>query len=117
LIIQTSRTDQELLKALVSGHSEHFLAAEMERRKSADFPPFGSLIAMEVDVDHDADELIRSAVGSSATVRGPARMRDRMRWLIQGDDLTVARISLRAAVGGLRQQGARVRVDADPIDL
>lgn len=117
LIIQTSRPDQELLKALVSGHSEHFLAEELERRKAADFPPFGSLIAIEVDIDHDADDAIRAAVGGSAAVRGPARMRDRMRWLIQGDDLALARISLRSAVGELRQQGARVRVDADPIDL
>jgi primosomal protein N' (replication factor Y) len=117
VLVQTSRTEQELLKALVSGHSQHFLAAELRRREAARFPPFGSLIAIEVDVDHEADATIRSALGSSASVRGPARMRDRMRWLIQGDDLTIARIALRSAVGDLRSQGARVRVDADPIDL
>lgn len=117
LLIQTSRTEQELLRAILSGHSEHFLLAEMQRRKTAGFPPVGALIAIEADVDHDGDQVIRKAIGDSATVRGPARMNDRLRWLVQGDDLTSARLALRTAISGLRQQGARVRVDADPIDL
>lgn len=117
VVIQTSRTDQELLRTLLSGHPQHFLTAESERRRSAGFPPYGSLIAIEIDVDHDADEALRYAIGSSAVVRGPARMRDRVRWLIQGDDLSNARMALRGVVGELRQQGARVRIDADPIDL
>ncbi len=117
MMIQTSRKDQELLKAVVSGHSEHFLTAELARRRAAGFPPYGSLIAVEVDVDHDADAVLRRAIGESAAVRGPARMRDRLRWLIQGDDLTTARLALRTAVEALRHGGARVRVDADPIDL
>jgi primosomal protein N' len=117
VMVQTSRKDQPLLDTLVSGHSRPFLEAEANLREQAGFPPFGSLIAIEIDVDHDADTLIRGAVGEHGVVRGPARMRDRQRWLIQGSDLDQARIGLRSAVGTLRSQGARVRVDADPIDL
>ena len=117
VMVQTSRKDQPLLRTLVAGHAKPFLDAEAELRERAGFPPFGSLIAIEIDVDHEADTLIREAVGEHGVVRGPARMRDRQRWLIQGPDLDQARIGLRSAVGTLRSQGARVRVDADPIDL
>jgi hypothetical protein len=61
--------------------------------------------------------VIRSALADMATVRGPAEMRDRSRWLISGETLTDARIALRGVVDGLRSKGAKVRVDADPIDL
>ena len=44
-------------------------------------------------------------------------LRDRTRWLLQGADLTDAKVRLRPLVRTLRDAGHRVRVDVDPIDL
>jgi hypothetical protein len=60
--------------------------------------------------------VLRAAV-ADATVLGPAPGPIGERWLIQGADLHRTRILLRSAVQILRDGGARVRVDADPIDL
>jgi hypothetical protein len=40
-----------------------------------------------------------------------------MRWLIQGKNLDPARLALRPVLSTLRNKGAKVRVDVDPIDL
>jgi primosomal protein N' len=117
LLLQTSAKEQPVVKALIAGRSDVFLSQESASREAASFPPFGELVAVEVRDGHNADQTLRAAIGFLGTVRGPAAMADRERWLIQGDDLTGARIALRSAVGVLRSQGARVRVDADPIDL
>ena len=117
VLVQTSATDQAVVTALVAGHSDTFIEEETAIRKAASFPPFGELVAIEVRDGQNADETLRKAIGALGTLRGPATMADRDRWLIQGQDLTAAKIALRSAVGVLRSQGARVRVDADPIDL
>jgi hypothetical protein len=57
------------------------------------------------------------AAAVDATVLGPAPGPVGERWLIQGTDLHRTRILLRSAVQTLRDAGARIRVDADPIDL
>lgn len=117
LIVQTSNVSQPVITALGSGRATAFLKEESEVRKRAGFPPFGELIAIETSGGGDADKVIRSATEGLATVRGPAQMRDRLRWLVSGDSLHEARISLRGAVESLRNKGSKVRVDADPIDL
>ena len=117
VLVQTSATDQSVVEALVAGRSDSFIEEETAIRKAASFPPFGELVAIEVGAGPNADQMLRRAIGSLGTVRGPAAMADRERWLIHGDDLTPGKIALRSAVGLLRSQGARVRVDADPIDL
>ncbi len=117
LLIQTSNRSQPVVTALEAGTADEFLIQESSDRLRAGFPPFGELIAIETSGEVDADTVIRSALGDMATVRGPAEMRDRLRWLISGETLTDARIALRSVVDGLRNKGAKVRVDADPIDL
>ncbi len=87
-------------------------------RVEAGFPPGGEVVVVEVeDPPSDAAEQLASAIGRRAQVLGPADHRGRSRWLLQGADLTAARIALRAVVARWREGGARVRVDADPIDL
>ena len=117
VVAQTSAVDQPIVTALETGKAAPFLQEESESRRKARFPPFAELIAIEVAGDADADSILRECIGEAAEVRGPAAMRDRNRWLIQGSDLSDVRIALRGAVGSLRAQGAKVRVDADPIDL
>jgi primosomal protein N' len=89
----------------------------MAERRASNFPPFGELIALEIDRAVPIGDAITTAIGDDARVLGPAPMRDRDRWLIQGTDLTRARIALRQVTGTLRDKGARVRIDVDPIDL
>ena len=117
MLIQTALADQPIVAALISGRSEVFLRDLMEERRSSRFPPFGELIALEIDRAVPVDDAITAAIGNDARVLGPAPMRDRDRWLIQGPDLNRARVSLRRVVGTLRDKGARVRIDVDPIDL
>jgi primosomal protein N' (replication factor Y) len=117
MMIQTSNPDHPVVHALASGHPQRFLGDELGLRTRAGFPPKGSLIAIEVSKGPSVGELLRSATIDPAKIRGPAPMRDRNRWLIQGEDLLATRLALRPVIGKLRADGLRVRVDADPIDL
>jgi primosomal protein N' (replication factor Y) len=117
MMIQTANAHQPIVTALRSGKSGRFLADVMQERRASQFPPFGELIALEIDRTVAVEDTIVTAIGDSARLLGPAPMRDRDRWLIQGADLTNARVGLRHAVGILRDKGARVRIDVDPIDL
>ena len=117
MLVQTANTDQPIVAALRSGRSGDFLAGLMAERRASNFPPFGELIALEIDRAVPIGDAITTAIGDDARVLGPAPMRDRDRWLIQGTDLTRARIALRQLTGTLRDKGARVRIDVDPIDL
>ncbi len=116
-IVQTAEPHQPVLDVLLKGRSEDFLAAELSARTRFGFPPAGSLIAIETDGVHDAGKLLEDHVAPHATVMGPAAVGSRLRWLIQGKDLSRARLALRPVLNTLRSNGARVRVDVDPIDL
>jgi primosomal protein N' (replication factor Y) len=117
MLIQTALVDQPIVTALRSGRSGPFLDDLMSERRASRFPPFGQLIALEIDRSVPVGDTITAAIGDAARVLGPAPMRDRDRWLIQGSDLTQARVALRQVAGTLRDKGARVRIDVDPIDL
>lgn len=116
-IVQTTKPNQPVVVALASGRSEEFLADELVTRTRFGFPPAGSLIAIETDGAHDAAELLEEHVAQYAMILGPAEVGDRMRWLIQGEELDPARLALRPVLNTLRSKGAKVRVDVDPIDL
>lgn len=116
-VIQTADPNQPVVEALVHGRSQDFLLTELASRRRFGFPPIGSLIAIETDEPHDASDVLLEAVGSHASVLGPATVGERRRWLIQGSGLDSVRLALRPVVSALRSKGARVRVDVDPIDL
>ncbi len=116
-LVQTSVVKQEVVEALIKGRSAAFLERELISRRKFGFPPVGSLIAIESDGKHDAESLLSDGLSGIATVLGPAVVRDRLRWLIQGRDLEQARLALRPILTTLRGRGAKVRVDVDPIDL
>lgn len=121
MLVQTSDPDQPVVRTLVAGHPETFLAEELTTRRRSGFPPFGSLLALEVSrIDDEsvaalARDLPEDLPG--ATVLGPAESGDRVRWLVAGADLLDAKLRLRGIVGTLRDRGLQVRVDVDPIDL
>lgn len=117
-LVQTSLPAHPVIIALRAGRPMEFLSAELATRELALLPPVGELIALEVrgvDAEH-ADGVIRSAA-VAASVRGPAIDGHVARWLIQGTDLSEARLRLRSTVQALRDGELTVRIDADPVDL
>jgi len=114
-LIQTSLPDHPVFTALRKGDSGAFMEEVLGRRSLTGFPPVGELIAVETDAGEASSDLSEAA--RDAVLLGPAEEGDRYRWLIQGRDLTRVRVRLRVAVQRLRDAGARVRVDADPVDL
>ena len=114
-LVQTSLSGHRVFEALRSGEPMDFMSETLRKREASGFPPIGDLIALETDAS-DAGPPLSKAVGD-ASLLGPAREGDRDRWLIQGRDLSAVRLRLRSAVQHVRDGGARVRVDADPVDL
>ena len=114
-LVQTSLSGHRVFDALRSGDPMDFMKETLRRRETSGFPPVGDLIALETDAT-DAGEALKDAAGA-ASLLGPAREGDRDRWLIQGRDLSAVRLRLRSAVQHMRDGGARVRIDADPVDL
>lgn len=88
----------------------------MERARDG-LPPSSEMLALElrgpIESAEVSDALADAAFG---TVMGPADAGEGHRWLLQGS-LGRARLALRPLVQSWRDRGARVRVDADPIDL
>ncbi len=118
LMVQTSQPNHPVITALRRGDPLEFLASELAVRSTLGFPPIGELIVLEVrNAGPQSGSTIDEAVGDDATVYGPATVPRGLRWLIQGARLTPVRMRLRVAVQQLRDAGAAVRVDVDPLDL
>jgi primosomal protein N' (replication factor Y) len=118
MVVQTADPAHPALEALRRAEPLPLLEAESAARAATGFPPWGEIIALEAaGAPGRADEELRAAVDGRGEVHGPARGGGRSRWLLQGRDLHGPRVMLRRLVQDWRDGGARVRVDADPIDL
>ena len=119
LIVQTSDPTHHAIVAIRRADPMGFHEVELEQRRTYGFPPVGELLVIEArdleDVESAHSELV--SIGSTLLVMGPADNRGRTRWLIQAPDLSAFKTSLRPIVGRWRDNGAAVRIDADPIDL
>lgn len=117
-LLQTSNPSHPVIEAIRKAEPIGFMEADSAQRAQAGFPPGGEVLVLEVeDPVADAGEQLVEAIGDRAEVLGPADSGDRTRWLVQGTDLTAARIAVRSVVARWREGGARVRIDADPIEL
>jgi primosomal protein N' (replication factor Y) len=117
-LVQTSDPTHPVFDALRGAVPIPFLVSDAAARAAAGFPPGGELLVVEADAPpEDATDDLVAAVGGRAEVLGPADAGGRTRWLVQGPDITPARVAIRALVARWRDGGARVRVDADPVDL
>ncbi len=118
-MVQTADPGQPAMQALLRADPGPFIRAEARSRRELGFPPGGEVLALEArGVDPvEASEELEGEVGDRAEIHGPAQLENGTRWLLQGPDLGRARVVLRGVVGRWRDAGARVRVDADPIDL
>ncbi|NIA24724.1 MAG: hypothetical protein GWP04_04075 [Gammaproteobacteria bacterium] len=118
LIVQTGQPDHPVIAALRSGDPLPFLEGELRVRQEFGLPPSGEVIVVEVDGGtRDASAALQAAVEAGATLLGPAERAGKLRWLIQGRDLSDVRSSLRQVAQTLRDGGAAVRLDVDPLDL
>jgi primosomal protein N' (replication factor Y) len=118
-LLQTSLPDHPVFVALRKGDPLVFLESERELRVRFGFPPAGQLIIVETRGNlPEASEVWIKEAAAGASVLGPAdRGSGRLRWLIQGPDLTKARNQLRSVVQRWRDADVAVRVDVDPIEL
>ncbi|HEY5889306.1 MAG TPA: hypothetical protein VIW94_01210 [Acidimicrobiia bacterium] len=115
-LLQTSDPDSPLIVALRRGEPIPYLESILAERARDGFPPATEMLAIEVkgaDPESVSADIAASAPGM---VMGPVPSGDGLRWLLQGD-LGLVKTELRRVVQRLRDSGAAVRVDADPIDL
>jgi primosomal protein N' (replication factor Y) len=118
MMVQTSQPSHPVIAALRRGDPVDFLEAELSAREDLGFPPAGEIIVIEVrDSPVDQSALLAGAVADEADLYGPAPVREGQRWLIQGPRLGPVRVRLREAIQRIRDTGAVVRVDVDPLDL
>jgi len=128
-LIQTYQPDHPVIRALVKGDRDGFLAAEAAARKEAELPPFGKLAALVLS-GPDMAELGRLARELAAkaprekgvSVLGPApaplallRGRHRLRFLVKAPRSADLSAYLRKWIQPLRLPGPiRLAVDVDP---
>ena len=117
-IIQTSQPQHRALAMLRSGHPLEYLRRLATERGQNGLPPSTELLAIEVSGDPTvATADIDTLASSQVQVHGPEEGGGRTRWFLQGDSLQQSRVLLRPMVQRWRDQGSKVRIDADPIDL
>ena len=114
-IVQTARPSHPIIQALQRGEPLDLLKAMIEERRRERLPPAGQLLVL--DVTRPPSWLPESLAKLSCDLLGPIEYGDRLRWLLQGTSLDRDKRVLRGIVQDARDAGARVRVDADPIDL
>ncbi len=116
LIVQTIEPRHPVLETLTSGDPLPFLRREISARARLGLPPAGEVLVLEV-AEGTAGELLESVATKEVSILGPALHHGRERWLVQGADLTRFKQTLRPLVQRLRDGGATVRIDVDPLDL
>lgn len=117
-LVQTSQPSHPVVASLKRGDPVEFLDADIRERAAAGFPPGGELLLIEAaNQPPNGDAQLREAGGSAIEVLGPVEAAGRKRWLVQGAELNPFRIALRPLVQTWRDGGAKVRIDADPMDI
>ncbi|NQV21517.1 MAG: primosomal protein N', partial [Rhodospirillales bacterium] len=129
VVLQTYVPDHPVMKALISGDRDGFLARETEARRAAMMPPFGRLAALivsghdEAQVREAAHTLARVAPrGTELQVFGPApaplsllRGRHRWRLLLKAKRTVDVQETLRRWLDAAPMPSqVRVRADIDP---
>ncbi|MCC7049358.1 MAG: primosomal protein N' [Alphaproteobacteria bacterium] len=129
VLIQTADPDHAVMRALIAGDRDGFLAAEAEQRRRAGMPPFGRLAALIVSsgdaahADATARALARTAPRvAGVEVLGPApaplsllRGRHRRRLLMKARRGIDVQFLLRDWLARVPLAGdIRVQVDVDP---
>lgn len=132
VLLQTWVPDHPVMRALVSGEVERFVAAELAERRAGGWPPYGRLAALivsagEAETADRAARALRDAApeGSGFVVLGPApaplailRGRHRRRLLLKAArDVDVPALLRGWLASAAIPRAARVEVDVDPISF
>ncbi len=132
VLIQTLAPSADPVVAAAAHDAPGFLAGELERRREFGYPPFSSLIAVELTGPDEARltavadrlvEVIRPALGDRSELLGPAprfrrRNRFRRRLLVKtldpGRDATAIGAAIAAPELAAELRGLTIAVDVDP---
>jgi primosomal protein N' (replication factor Y) (superfamily II helicase) len=132
VLVQTLAPEAPSIRAAARHDSSGFLAGELERRRELDYPPYASLIRIELSAPDGAaaDEAARAlaerlgpAIPASASLLGPAprfrlRGRERRQLLVKSPDragaVAAVREAVDAAVRARELRGINTAVDVDP---
>lgn len=129
VLLQTYEPNHPVLRALVTGDRDAFVAAEADARRAAGMPPYGRLAALVVsgpdagELDEFTRRLARAAPRAEGIdILGPApaplallRGRHRRRFLVKAARTANLQALLRDWLGRLPPPGrVRVQVDVDP---
>ena len=129
VLLQTYMPEHPVMRALIAGERDEFLAREAAERERHGWPPFGRLAAIILSAP-DEDKTRRAALelgrhaprGKGITVLGPApaplallRGRHRQRLLIKTDrDVRLQDVVGRWLGAARLDRDVRLRVDVDP---
>ena len=129
VLLQTFQPEQPVMRALVAGDRDGFLALEAAERKRAGLPPYGRLAALILaapssdQVDATARALARAApAGDGFTVLGPApaplailRGQHRRRFLLKCRRDVLPQPLIRSWLAAVKiPHAVRLQVDIDP---
>ncbi|HLO78368.1 MAG TPA: primosomal protein N', partial [Magnetospirillum sp.] len=129
VLLQTYQPDHPVMRALISGDRDGFIASEADTRRVAGMPPYGRLAALVVSgpdanlLDDFTRRLARAAPRSDfLQILGPApaplallRGRHRRRFLIKAPRSVNLHSALRDWLSAVVPSGGiRVQVDVDP---
>ena len=132
VLVQTLAPEAESIAAAARHDSAGFIAGELERRRELDYPPFASLIRVELTAEEGeaADRVaaalarrIEPALPEGATLLGPAprfrlRGRERRQLLIKSGDragaVAAVREAVEAAASSRKLRDVSISVDVDP---
>ena len=112
MMLQTADLRHPVYRALATADPSSFLKEELALRRNLSLPPAGEV--MVVEVEGTEDETILEDVMEGAIIFGPGRSGNRLRWIVQSDDLTNVKGLLRERITLLRRRRLKVRVDVDP---
>lgn len=146
VILQTCLPEHSMIQALRTGQRDHFVLDELALREALDYPPYASVIALQVVGEQSSDaeaiaghwaKLLREAEGSvgangkaalGCTVLGPVpgspmRGRGRAIWrlIVKGRDGELLRHAVSSSLRNLaplaKTKRIKLTVDVDPIEL
>ncbi len=132
VLLQTWEPEHRVMRALLSGDFDAFMASEAAERQGGHWPPYGRLVALIVSAGTQAAaDALAGALGRTAprgpgiTVLGPApapfallRGRHRRRLLLRTRRDIAPQKLLRAWLAQVKPRGdARIEVDVDPVSF
>ena len=129
VLLQTYQPEHPVLRAIVAGDRDAFLAQDMLGRRAARMPPYGQLIAVIVEAEKEnvlqkyCAELTRAAPKiENSKILGPipaqiykVRTWYRMRFLVTGDQRAALQPAVKHWLGKVKQPAnIRVKIDVNP---